>query len=248
MPDAPQGTTPLVSMAGLGGSPLVQTEQHRARVAAIARRARHLVRTVEIAARTGEAFEIEQGQLIRVICSEGPQVADFNAFGRQDAREKFWSVKSRIIGSSHLTVGNQLWSCPPWTRPMMTIIADTVSREALPGGARTHDLLFSRCDARHYETVFGRKGMPNCQDNLANAIKPFGLTQYDVHDPLNLFMTTGSNEAGKPFYLPSNAKKGDYVELYAEIDCLAAISACPGGSSGPKHHPLRVDIFALTEV
>jgi uncharacterized protein YcgI (DUF1989 family) len=245
MTDAPQESSPPLSMAGLAGSPLVQTEAHRAQVAAIARRTRHLVRTINIAPRTGAALEIEQGQLMRVTCSEGPQVADFNAFGREDRREKFWSVKSRIIGGSHLTVGNQLWSCPPWTRPMMTIIADTVPREALPGGARTHDLLFSRCDARHYETVFGKKAVPNCQDNLANAIKPFGLSQYDVHDPLNLFMTTGSNEAGRPFYLPSNARKGDYVELYAEIDCLVAISACPGGSSGPTHHPLRVDIFAL---
>jgi uncharacterized protein YcgI (DUF1989 family) len=235
-------------MAGLEGSPLVQSEAHRARVAAIAKRSRRLARTVDIAPRTGNAFETEQGQVFRVTCTQGPQVADLNAFGKRDTREKFWSAKSRIIGSSHLTVGNQLWSCPPWTRPMLTIIADTVSHDALPGGARTHDLLFSRCDARHYETVFGKKGMPNCQDNLANAIKPFGLTQYDVHDPLNLFMTTGSNVVGRPFYLTSNAKKGDYVEFYSEIDCLIAISACPGGSSGPKHYPLRVDIFVLAEI
>jgi len=235
-------------MEGLKGSPLVQTERHRARVAALAERPRRLAKTVEIAARTGKAFEVEQGQVFRVTCIEGPQVADFNAFGRADPREKFWSVKSRIIGSSHLTTGSQLWSCPPWTRPMLTIIADTVSRDALPGGARTHDLLFSRCDARHYETVFGKKGMANCHENLASAIKPFGLTQYDVHDPLNLFMTTGSNEAGKPFYLTSNAKKGDYVEFHAEINCLIAISACPGGSSGPQHYPLRADVFTLDKV
>jgi len=41
---------------------------------------------------------------------------------------------------------------------------------------------------------------------------------------------TGINDAGKPFYLPSDARKGDYVELLAEIDCLVAVSACPGGS------------------
>ena len=247
MTDASQPAMPPLSMAGLGGSPLAQNDEHRAQYAAISKRPRTHVRTIDIAPRTGEAFEVEQGKVLRITCSEGPQVADFNAFGKGDTREQFWSVKTRIIGGSHLTVGSQLWSCPPWTRPMLTIIADTVSRDVLPGGARTHDLLFSRCDARHYETVFGKRGMPNCQDNLANAIKPFGLSQYDVHDPLNLFMTTGSNELGRPFYLASNAKKGDYVELYTEIGCLIAISACPGGSSGPRHHSLRADIFALTE-
>jgi uncharacterized protein YcgI (DUF1989 family) len=245
MPDALEGARHPLSTAGLKGSTLVLTAAHLARVAALAKQPRRLVETVDIAPRTGKAFEVEKGQVFRITCIEGPQVADFNAFGRDDPREKFWSVKSRIIGSSHLTVGSQLWSCPPWTRPMLTIIADTVSRDVLPGGARTHDLLFSRCDVRHYQTVFGKTGMPNCQDNLASAIKPFGLTQYDVHDPLNLFMTTGSNETGKPFYLTSNAKKGDYVEFYAEVGCLIAISACPGGSSGPQHYPLRSDIFIL---
>jgi uncharacterized protein YcgI (DUF1989 family) len=130
-------------------------------------------------------------------------------------------------------------------RPMLTIVADTVEPKPLPHSARTHDLLFTRCDARHYELVFGKTGVPSCQDNLARAISRFGLTQYDVHDPLNLFMTTGISDEGRPFYLPSAAKRGDYVELYAEIACIIAISACPGGSSGEKHWPLSAEIFDL---
>ena len=65
-----------------------------------------------------------------------------------------------------------------------------------------------------------------------------------MHDPFNIFMTTGLNEAGKPFYLPSDSKKGDYVELLAEMDCLVAVSACPGGSSGPQSNPLMIEIFS----
>ena len=126
---------------------------------------------------------------------------------------------------------------------MMTIVADTVEQPSLPHGARTHDLIFTRCDGRHYELVFKTVDHPSCQGNLASAIAEFGLTEYDVHDPLNLFMTTGLNEEGRPFYLPSVTKKDDYVELYADIPCIVAISACPGGSSGTKHFPLRVDVF-----
>jgi hypothetical protein len=33
--------------------------------------------------------------------------------------------------------------------------------------------------------------------------------------------------------------------LYADIACIIAISACPGGSSGAQHLPLRADIFAV---
>jgi uncharacterized protein YcgI (DUF1989 family) len=59
-------------------------------------------------------------------------------------------------------------------------------------------------------------------------------------------MTTGVNDEGRPFYLPSAAKKDDFVELFSDISCIVAISACPGGSSGQKHFPLRTDIFSIS--
>jgi uncharacterized protein YcgI (DUF1989 family) len=235
-------STPL-SVAGTKGSPLRLNDAQRAQYQDIASRPRKHLLTIDIAARTGEAFVVDKGQIVRIICNEGPQVCDLNVFGKDDPREKFWSIRTRIIGGSHLSVGHQLWSSPPWTRPMMTIIADTVEQPALPHGARTHDLIFTRCDGRHYELVFKTPGHPSCQGNLASAIAQFGLTEYDVHDPLNLFMTTGLNEEGRPFYLASAAKKGDYVELHADITCIVAISACPGGSSGTVHLPLRAEVF-----
>lgn len=238
-------STPL-SVAGTKGSPLRLTDVQKASYAEIAKRPRQHLRTIDIPARTGKAFVVEHGQIVRVTCNEGPQVCDFNVFGKDDPREKFWSIRTRIIGGSHLSVGHQLWSTPPWTRPMMTIVTDTVEQPALPHGARTHDLIFTRCDGRHYELVFKAVGHPSCQGNLASAISEFGLTEYDVHDPLNLFMTTGLNEEGRPFYLNSVTKKDDYVELYADIPCIVAISSCPGGSSGTKHFPLRADVFDVT--
>ena len=142
----------------------------------------------------------------------------------------------------HLDVGDQLWSIPLWTRPMMTLIADTVAHGELADGARSHDLLFCRCDARLYELVHNRAAV-NCNDNLVEAIAPFGLGPGDVHDPFNIFMTTGLNRSGKPFYLPSDARRGDYVDMLAELNVIVAISACPGGSSGEHSHPLEVEIF-----
>jgi uncharacterized protein YcgI (DUF1989 family) len=65
-----------------------------------------------------------------------------------------------------------------------------------------------------------------------------------VHDPFNVFMTTGINDDGRPFYLPCDARIGDYVEFVAEMDCLVAISACPGGSSGKISTPLDITIYS----
>ena len=241
--------TPL-SMAGTGGyAKLGPDEEQRARYECIARRETRLVelKNFEIPAREGRGFIVETGRILRIACADGPQVADFIVFNADDPRERFWSARTRVIHGGHLAVGHQLWSTPPRTRPMMTIIADTVVHGEHAHGARSHDLLFCRCDARHYEIVHGQMEIPNCQDNLAQAIAPFGLRPEDVHDPFNIFMTTGMNPDGRPFYLPCDAEKGDYVELIAEIDSLVAISACPGGSSGSQSRPLAITIFKTAD-
>jgi len=232
------------SIAGSSGYPTASKEAVLARCETLSTgvSARPLVMSTQIPAREGRAFRVGEGQVLRVRCAEGPQVADLIAFNADDPREKFWQARTRVVHGGHLGVGEQLWSIPPWTRPMMTLITDTVAHGDLADGARSHDLLFCRCDARLYELVHKRVG-PNCNDNLAAAIAPFGLGPGDVHDPFNIFMTTGLNRSGKPFYLPSDARKGDYVDLLAEMNVLVAISACPGGSSGQQSHPLEVEIF-----
>ncbi len=86
---------------------------------------------------------------------------------------------------------------------------------------------------------------------------PFGLTEFDVHDVLNVFQCTGLNDEDKYFMKACPAKKGDYLEFFAEIDLLCALSCCPGGDLsvdlwGPDAkdplstcHPLEVEIYKL---
>ena len=244
------GSESPLSMAGTGGYAVLGPDaERRARYERIARREIEatVIDRFEIPAREGRGFIVETGRVLRITCADGPQVADFIIFNAQDPLERFWSARTRVIHGGHLAIGHQLWSTPPRTRPMMTIIADTLAHGEHAHGARSHDLLFCRCAARHYEIVHGRSAMPNCQDNLARAIAPFGLRAEDVHDPFNIFMTTGLNPDGRPFYLPCDAAKGDYVELIAEIDCLVAISACPGGSSGSESRPLAIEILEIPD-
>jgi uncharacterized protein YcgI (DUF1989 family) len=39
----------------------------------------------------------------------------------------------------------------------------------------------------------------HCHSNLTRAIAPFHLTEFDVHDVLNVFQVTGLNREGKYF-------------------------------------------------
>lgn len=234
------------SMAGTKGYPykgLSEEERRRLERLATQVEQRKRIQSAIIPARTGKAFNVPQGHIIRIVCIEGSQVADTCVFNADDTTEAFWSGRTRVVHGGHLNVGDRLWSTPPRSRPMMTMIADTLEHPEHPHGARSHDVLYCRCDNMMYERVHGLKNVPSCNQNLVDAIAEFGLRPDQVHDPFNVFMTTGINAEGRPFYLPSDSKKGDYIELVAEINCLVAISACPGGSSGPKSNPLLVEVF-----
>ena len=73
-----------------------------------------------------------------------------------------------------------------------------------------------------------------------------------VHDVLNVFMCTGfTRDTGQYFMKASPVRPGDYIEFFAEIDLLGALSACPGGDCSSTHssdaaacYPLLVEIFA----
>jgi len=204
---------------------------------------REPVRDLVVPRIEGRAFVVAKGHILRVSCIEGSQVADFNAFKMDDPKEMFWSGRTRLLQGAHLSVGDRLWSTPPKMRPMFTIIADTVDHRPLPNNARSHDLMYCRCNERLYEVVRGETGAPNCNTNIANAIAEFGLTPDYVHDAFNIFMTTGLDDDDRFFYLEPDAKKGDYLELYAEMACIVAISACPGGSSGPEKRSIGIGIY-----
>ena len=203
-----------------------------------------MTRTVLVPAGQGAACIVRRGELLRVVDPEGQQVADFNAWSLAEPRERFWSARTRIMEAAHLTTGNRLWSSPSM-QVMFTITADTVKPKPSPLGGKSHDLLWARCSARLWELRDGKPNMPNCQDNLARAIEPHGLTVHDVHDAFNIFMKTGLGPDDRLFQEDPESEPGDYLELRAEIDCLVAVSSCPGQGNrypGWRHRPLLLEI------
>jgi uncharacterized protein YcgI (DUF1989 family) len=69
----------------------------------------------------------------------------------------------------------------------------------------------------------------HCHSNLVRAVLPHGLTEFDVHDVLNVFQVTGLDAQGRYFMEASPATRDSYLDLFAEQDLLCALSTCPGG-------------------
>src|SRR5438105_1939561 len=90
-------------------------------------------------------------------------------------------------------------------------------------------LLGTRCDPYVHKLLNGEEFDLCCHSNLVRAVAPYRLTELDVHDVLNVFQVTGLTAEGRYFTKPSPAKVGDFIEFFAELDVLAALSVCPHG-------------------
>jgi uncharacterized protein YcgI (DUF1989 family) len=216
---------------------------------------RQTISNVVVPVRTGHAFTVRAGQIVRISSVDGPQVVDLNLWSQADPREHFWASRTRQFYGTHVTTGDRLWSNLPFLRPMVTFIADTISYGRDADDAGCHDLLGTRCDPYVNQMLSGAAYDFHCHSNLTRAVAEFGLTELDVHDVINLFQVTGLMPDDKRYFMKTcPAQPGDYVELLAEIDLLAAISLCPGGDlavplwgegsdAEPNCNPVRVEVF-----
>ncbi|MGC0249842.1 urea carboxylase-associated family protein [Pseudactinotalea sp. Z1748] len=191
---------------------------------------RELVDSFVVPIRSGRAWRVPAGHVCRIVTIEGPQVADLNLWNAHDPRERMWASRTRQLQAAHVSVFDRLWSTLPFLRPMATITGDSLAGYGTDAeGGRVHDLLGTRCDPYVSQMLNGVGFDYHCHSNLTRAIRPWHLTEFDVHDVLNVFQCTGLNDDDEYFMKSSPARNGDYFEFFAEIDLLAAVSTCPGG-------------------
>jgi uncharacterized protein len=211
--------------------------------------------------RDARAFSVPAGHFFRIGCVEGPQVGDLNLWNAHDLSERFYSGKTRALHATHVSTGDRLWSTLPTLRPMATITHDTLDWYGWDeDGGGVHDILGTRCDPYTNSLLKGTEYHHCCHSNLTRALAterhmPLSQAELHVHDVLNVFMCTGyMRETHQYFMKASPVRPGDFIEFFAEIDLLAALSACPGGDCGASHsddvakcYPLTVEIYRPME-
>jgi uncharacterized protein len=207
--------------------------------------------------REAATFEVPAGCFFRITSVAGPQVGDLNLWNAHDLTERFFSGKTRALHGTHLSTGDRLWSNLPHLRPMATITADTLDWYGFDAdGGSVHDVIGTRCDPYTHRLLAGGDYHHCCHGNLTRALAkarglPLATAEPHVHDVMNVFMCTGfTRDTGQYFMKASPVRPGDYIEFFAEIDLLGALSACPGGDCGAEHssdvaacHPLLVEVF-----
>ena len=208
-----------------------------------------------IPAKSAKAFIVKKGQILRITDIEGKQVGDLVLFNEHDHTEKlstgYTLMSIRVseprrhqvwLGCRGITTGHQLISTI-WN-PMMTILADT----PVPGGV--HDLLLRMCSSWNYEQS-GAGPRDGCLELLARVLGSFKIAKGNIPDAMNVFMNVYYDPQKGMFFIDEPVSRpGDYIELRAEMDCLAALSTCPddvnslcNGTPPHRAKPLRVQIL-----
>jgi len=236
----PVDTLPLPDMAGY----------------AAARKAMELTDEVIVPPRDAETFRVPAGNFFRIVSVDGPQVGDLNLWAANDLSERFYSGKTRALHGTHLSTGDRMWSSFPHMRPMATITRDTLDWYGFDAdGGGVHDVIGTRCDPYTSRLLSGQDYHHCCHSNLTRALAaetglPLHQAEVHVHDVLNVFMCTGfTHDTHQYFMKASPVRPGDFIEFFAEIDLLGALSTCPGGNCSTEHssdtaacYPLKVEV------
>lgn len=191
--------------------------------------------TEVIAPRSGTAFSLECGQVLKVIDPEGTQVSDLVAFASNNAREALSNGRTFDYEETlQLSEGNQLWSNR--SQAMLSIIEDKVG---------THDFLLTPCSEDTFRHFYPEKPVHRgCFGNLAEALAPYGIEPDQIPCAFNVFMNVPVAPDGSLRVDPPISKPGDYIRLRAEMDLVIGLTACSayasnGGSFKPIHYEIE---------
>ena len=196
---------------------------------------------------TGWAGFVHKGQVLRLTAMT---IIDFVAFNARDLTERFDQARTKVYNMSlYLSAGHKVLTKS--NNHMMTVTEDGFA------GIGTHDMQFGMCGrARHRlaaeegrldEYLHGRDiALPDhgCAENLAWALESHGIAYCDIPSPINLFQNMAIDAAsGAMRRTPIRPASPVSVAFRAEMDLLAAFSACPDLASPTGGREVRVEIL-----
>ena len=192
--------------------------------------------SARIAPRSGVAFHLQEGQILRVIDPEGGQVSDLLAFMAGDVREVLSNGRTFDYEETiRLGEGNRLWSNR--SNPMLQIVSDT---------AGEHDFLLTPCSEATFRHFYKDKPVHRgCFGNLAEALAPYGVSEDAIPVAFNVFMNVPVAADGSLRVLPPSTRPGDQIEFRALADLVIGLTACSAyDSCGGSFKPIDYEIVA----
>lgn len=185
---------------------------------------------VRIPPKRAAAIELAPHEELTIIDPEGGQVADLFAVDPDDPTCRFSSKYTmRQTGRLRVSTGDSLYATDG--RPMLTIKSDDCG---------VHDLLFAPCNEWILDE-YGQTGEQGCRENLTEAFAPWGVAEYLVQEPLNVFMRSTVTDHEFVDVRRPISEPGDALTIQAVDEVVVGVSACApeatvnAGEASPIH-------------
>ncbi|MGO4546960.1 urea amidolyase associated protein UAAP2 [Paenibacillus sp. 2TAB23] len=174
-----------------------------------------------IAAGDGWMYDLEPGQVLRIVDLDGNQAAD-TLFYDAEQPEDHYSAVATIAGQGniYLTTGSVLLA--ESGKELLKIVADTCGR---------HDTVGGSCSAQSNTVRYShdKLHMHNCRDTfmLQLAKRNESYSKRDLAPNINFFMNVPVTAEGGLQFADGVSSPGAYVELQSLCKVTALLSNCP---------------------
>jgi uncharacterized protein YcgI (DUF1989 family) len=170
-----------------------------------------------IDARSGTSFSLAAGDRLKIVDTEGEQVADLFCFSKIEPSDALSSGRSIDYNETiYFTRGHKLYSNSG--KVMLEIVEDSCGR---------HDFLVTPCSQQMFEMVSGNSTYhPSCLENLVKALAAFDLDPQKITTTFNAFMNVPVSVDGRIRVLPPQSKAGDCIIFEAKMDLFVGLTAC----------------------
>lgn len=176
------------------------------------------------------------GELVRFVDLEGQQAVDFLCYSALDTRDRYNAANTmKMVENVYLNPGAVLYG--EYATGLMRIVAST---------CRNHDTIGGCCSAEMNLLRYKRR-THSCRANFLHELAKFGMGEADIVANVNWFMSVPVGPDGRMAISDGPSRAGDYVDVEALTDVIAAISNCPqkyNPACGYNPTPVRVETYA----
>ena len=212
----------------------------------------------------GIPVHVKAGQVVKFLQPEGPNILDVWFFGadiKDTAGEQYDPIFTAGLEGFICRKNSRLWSNLPYFRPMATYIDDNIDPSLMPDKHHWPVWHGGHCSPELNEMGFDIHNHASCHTNCIEALVTAGMDfekadSFAATHNMCVFQPMAVSDQPMPgghvsptwHSSPSNLKPGTWVEFYAEIDLLLAVSHCPyGNQSKPPHevdhYPIDIEVW-----
>jgi urea carboxylase-associated protein 1 len=181
---------------------------------------------------------VKRGHIVRLVDLEGRQAVDFLCYNASDPSERYNAADTmKINGSLFIEKGTKLYS--DMGNVLFRVVDDTCGH---------HDTIGGCCSRESNRVRYGVQEGPNCRDSLLRALTRHGLGKKDIVANINFFMYVPVGGDGRMAIVDGLSKRGDHVDLKAEMDVLAVLSNCPQiNNPANGYNPTPIEVIVYSE-